>query len=189
MAATITCSCGYRGPSVLDGGTSVCPICRTAVGGGAGKWFSQVRGQEKPPADEDFEFEAADGAPAPTPGVRAATAEDGLWDDEASVFQIPCPNNHLITVKQEMLGKQVVCPRCNEFFVLQAADSVEFRSKQNRRQVYEDEKLARAWIQRAIIATVLVILSFIVMIILSHTWQDLFAKKKPAAKPAVESGE
>jgi len=71
--------------------------------------------------------------------------------------------------------------------VLQAADSVEFRSKENRRQVYEDEKLARAWIQRAVIATAIVILSFIVMIILSHTWQDLFAKKKPAAKPAAES--
>lgn len=167
----------------MDGGASVCPICRTAVGGGAGKWFAPVRGQPKPDVDEDFDFETSDGIPQPTPGARATTGDEGLWEDDTSVFQIPCPNGHLITVKQEMLGKQVVCPRCNEFFVLQASDSVEFRSKQTRQQSYANEKFAREWIQRAIIATVLVVLSFIVMIVLSHNWH-WFSKAKPETKPA-----
>ena len=144
MSDSIKCVCGYRGPSVPEGEHQVCPICR-----------GRVRG-------------AASFLPA---GAAAADAvadaeEESLRVPDPVVYRIPCPNGHVIKAREEMLGEQVCCPECNEFFVLRATDSVEFRRQQAQRQVESEARAAEAWLKRAIVAAVIIGLSFIAMLVL-----------------------
>lgn len=83
------------------------------------------------------------------------------------VYRIPCPNNHILKAKESMLGKQVVCPDCNEFFVLELRNSLEQRKEDERRKAEREEELAKVWLKRAIWAVAIIVLSFIVMIVLS----------------------
>jgi uncharacterized Zn finger protein (UPF0148 family) len=119
MASSISCICGYRGPSVPEADGDVCPICRT----------------------------------------RAATRDESL--------HIPCPRGHVLKVNQAMLGQRVVCPKCNEFFVLAAEASVERRREMDRLRHEQDTRRARLWLARALWAAVLVVVSFTVLIVVS----------------------
>jgi hypothetical protein len=119
MGVSISCVCGYRGPSVSEAGRAVCPICRTPA--------------------------AADG--------------DHL--------HIPCPRGHVLTVTTAMLGQKVVCPKCNEFFVLSADASVEHRREVDRLRQEDDTRRARLWLARALWAAVFVVVSLAVMIVVS----------------------
>jgi hypothetical protein len=115
MGASISCICGYRGPSVSESGGNACPICRTP----------------------------------------AAANDDSL--------HIPCPRGHVLKVTQAMLGQRVVCPKCNEFFVLEAESSVERRREMDRLRHKQDSRRARQWLARALWAAVLVVVSLIVV--------------------------
>jgi hypothetical protein len=119
MVASISCICGYRGPSVSEPGGDVCPICRTP----------------------------------------AASRDEAL--------HIPCPRGHVLKVTQAMLGQRVVCPKCNDFFVLTAEASVE-RSREMDRLRHEDEtRRARLWLARALWAAALVVVSLVSLIVVS----------------------
>ena len=119
MVASISCICGYRGPSVSEAGGDVCPICRTP----------------------------------------AASRDEAL--------HIPCPRGHVLKVTQAMLGQRVVCPKCNDFFVLSAEASVE-RSREMDRLRHEDEtRRARLWLARALWAAALVVVSLVSLIVVS----------------------
>lgn len=83
------------------------------------------------------------------------------------VYHVPCPNGHVLKAKDEWLGRQMVCPQCNASFVLQATNSLEYRKERDRRQREADARTAHAWMQRAIVAGVVVLLSFITMVVLS----------------------
>lgn len=82
-------------------------------------------------------------------------------------YRIPCPNGHMLRAKEGWMGREMVCPQCNEPFVLRMDDSVEFREFRRKRQDERDAKKAQAWLNRAITAAVIIVLSFVVMIILS----------------------
>jgi acetyl-CoA carboxylase beta subunit len=94
-------------------------------------------------------------------------------DDDAGqladslVYHIPCPKGHVLDVREDLLGQQVVCPTCNTFFVLRATDSIEYRREQKRRRQLADERRAESWLKVAIWAAVIVGFSFIVMIVLA----------------------
>lgn len=128
MSGTIACSCGYRGPGVIEGVSLVCPICRT------------------PAASEERSY------------------------------RIPCPKGHVVKAREEWLGREMICPTCNTPFVLQATQSLEYRKEQARRQEVADAKQAEIWLRRAIVAGVIVALSFVVMIVLSFNPQWFQAK-------------
>jgi anti-sigma-K factor RskA len=76
-----------------------------------------------------------------------------------------------------MLGKQVVCPECNEFFVLELRNSLEQRKEDARRRAEREEELAKLWLKRAIWAAAIIVLSFVVMVVLS-LWPELIYSKK-----------
>lgn len=63
-----------------------------------------------------------------------------------------------------MLGTQGSCPKCHQRYLVDIADSLEYREEASRRQAVIDEKFARRWLGRAIVAAVLVLLSFAGMI-------------------------
>ncbi len=119
MVSSISCICGYRGPSVSEGGSDVCPICRTP----------------------------------------AAARDEAL--------HIPCPRGHVLKVTQAMLGQRVVCPKCNEFFVLAAEASVERSREMDRLRHEQDTRRARLWLARALWAAVLVVVSLVSLIVVS----------------------
>jgi len=140
MASAIKCVCGYRGPSVAEGDIEVCPLCRGRVPG-----FGPFAGGS-PDAGSDV-------------GESSVPAEP-------TIYRIPCPKGHVLKVTEAMLGEQACCPACNEWFVLRASDSVEFRRQQARRQAAAEEQAARAWLTRAIVAAVIIGLSFIAMLVI-----------------------
>ena len=119
MVASISCICGYRGPSVSESGGDVCPICRT------------------PAASRD------------------------------ETLHIPCPRGHVLKVTQAMLGQRVVCPKCNDFFVLSAEASVERSREMDRLRHEDDTRRARLWLARALWAAALVVVSLVSLIVVS----------------------
>jgi hypothetical protein len=66
-----------------------------------------------------------------------------------------------------MLGQRVVCPKCNEFFVLSAEASVERRREMDRLRHEQDTRRARLWLARALWAAVLVVVSLVTLIVVS----------------------
>jgi hypothetical protein len=145
MSNSITCVCGYRGPSVTEGSRSVCPICRT-------------------PAAGVF----APAVPTPPPAAAAKPLPDPE-DDPAQAkarphYRIPCPRGHVLKAPATMLGQQVFCPQCNEVFVLRETDSLEHKRHQQILDREREAQQAQVWLQRAIMAAVFVALSFAVMV-------------------------
>ena len=65
------------------------------------------------------------------------------------------------------MGRQMVCPNCNEPFVLAITDSLEKREERRRQQQKEDEEYARLWLKRAIWAAVAVVAYIASMIVFS----------------------
>jgi uncharacterized protein (DUF983 family) len=73
----------------------------------------------------------------------------------------------VLKVTQAMLGQRVVCPKCNDFFVLSAEASVE-RSREIERLRHEDDtRRARLWLARALWAAALVVVSLVSLIVVS----------------------
>lgn len=172
MTATITCICGYSGPAGFEGSQSVCPLCRTpATAGGGGQFVPPPAPGSPPPLPRST---AAPALPAPSDDVETFAAAVPV---AAKVYRIPCPNNHILKAKESMLGKQVVCPECNEFFVLELRNSLEQRKEDARRRAEREEQLAKLWLKRAIWAAAIIVLSFIVMVVLS-LWPELIYQKK-----------
>ena len=55
------------------------------------------------------------------------------------------------------MGRQMICPQCNEPFVPKLSDSLEERAEQRRQEEAAEAKLAKAWLTWAIWAAVLVV--------------------------------
>lgn len=170
MTATIACVCGYRGQAGFEGSQAVCPICRTPAAGG-GLFAAPPPPGSPPPVSRP--------TAVPIPRDTSDDSDDFVAAKQAApkVYRIPCPNNHILKAKESMLGKQVVCPECNEFFVLELRNSLEQRKEDARRRVEREEELAKLWLKRAIWAVAIIVLSFIVMVVLS-LWPELIYSKK-----------
>jgi len=82
-------------------------------------------------------------------------------------WRIPCPNGHVFKTPESWIGRQMICPKCNEPFVLKLADSLEKRQERRRRQEAEEAKFAQTWLTRAIWAAVLVVGFLVSLIVLS----------------------
>jgi hypothetical protein len=74
-------------------------------------------------------------------------------------------------MKRAMLGQQVVCPSCNEVFVLEETASLEYKQEAARRRAREDEERAQKWLWRAIYSAIFIVLSFIVMAVIGSNPQ------------------
>jgi hypothetical protein len=97
----------------------------------------------------------------PLCGELAPVAEaERLW-------RIPCPQGHVFKAPESWMGRQMVCPKCNEPFVLKLTDSLEKREERRRRQEEEERKFAKRWLTRAIWAAALFVLMLVSMIVMS----------------------
>jgi hypothetical protein len=156
MTASITCICGYSGPGVADRNLTVCPICRTPSASPAAALPSAA---PAPPATVAHPASAGQ----PTDAVRAAEPTVDRRG-QPTVYRIPCPRGHVLKAGENMIGQQVVCPKCNEFFVLKISDSLEYQKEMRRLQHEKEAREAARWLRRAIVATVFVVASFAAMI-------------------------
>lgn len=182
----ISCLCGYRGAGIADGASLVCPICRTPAAAAAQQPPASTPtfapppppaagGLRMPPPPGAGPVAVSSPARAPArhdgPGPAAAIAPPLDGRSSGGILRIPCPNGHVLKTKRGMLGQQVVCPECNEFFVLEETDSLEYKREEAKRKAHEDEKRAEKWLWRAIYAAVFVVLSFIVMAVIGSNPQ------------------
>ncbi|MCR5164986.1 MAG: hypothetical protein K6C40_13275 [Thermoguttaceae bacterium] len=85
---------------------------------------------------------------------------------ELDQFRIPCPNGHVLDVDKEMLGERVQCPVCHAVYDLQLENSLEYIKEKKEEEELEEARLGKIWIQRAIIAGILVLI-FLAMLILT----------------------
>jgi len=162
MAENITCICGYRGPGVADRQGTICPICRSPA-----KDLTGNAGSSPPPESPAFPSSSG-AAAAPQAGAPVAPGETSR---KTVVYRIPCPRGHLLKAAETMIGQQVVCPSCNEFFVLAITDSLEYKKEMQRRQDEKEARQAEQWLRWAIMAAVFVVASFIAMFAIKILWR------------------
>lgn len=84
--------------------------------------------------------------------------------EELDQFRIPCPNGHILDVDKEMLGERVQCPVCRAVYDLKLENSLEYIKEKREEEELEEARLGKIWIQRAIIAGILVVLFIIILI-------------------------
>jgi hypothetical protein len=103
----------------------------------------------------------SEGLKCPLCGEQAAAApEEKMW-------RVPCPKGHVFRAPESWMGRKMVCPDCNEMFVLQVSDSLERKEELRKRQEREEAKFAKMWLNRAIAAAVLFGLLLVAMIVMS----------------------
>lgn len=165
MSDSITCICGYRGPSVPEGGRAVCPICRTPA----------ETGRQRPAAPPPVAAapQAAPAKPRPT-GPK--------------YYRIACPKGHKLKVGPAMIGQQAVCPTCNTVFELRLEDSQEYRREQEALRQRKETEDAEKWLKRAIWAAVFIGASLLGMAVLyaDFRWSGQRPLPPPPPEAAVE---
>jgi len=104
----------------------------------------------------------------------------------STTYRIPCPRGHVLKAGEHMLGQQVVCPECNELFLLRKEDSLEQRRKQEKARRAEEERMAKLWLSRAIWAAALIVASLVGMIALSFAFRPPLPARpaEPPSEPA-----
>jgi uncharacterized Zn finger protein (UPF0148 family) len=192
MSDRISCSCGYTGPSVTQDGVLLCPICRAAsTPAGPRDEASRPEPRPTPPPAYQLSQETdplppggfAQGsrsgglAPPPPPGARVQPGFSSPRGESLAglpaagpaeeVWHIPCPNGHRLPVGEAVIGQEVVCPRCNEFFTARKSDSIEYQRQKEAAEQRRLAKQAKRWLQIAITAVVIVVLSLVGMIVVS----------------------
>lgn len=147
MSMAIHCVCGYAGPAIQQGNRLVCPICHAEPGKAAAPLPSVLLGPQQ-----------TSSATSGRSGVAAASVEGRAF------YRIPCPQGHLNKTPATMLNTQATCPKCHAPYVVDIRESLEYQEEVARRQAEIDERFARKWLRRAIVAAVLVLISFAAMI-------------------------
>ena len=166
MPDSITCNCGYRGPSVPEAGRPVCPICRTPAETG------RQRTAAPPPV--------AAAAPA-APAVRAASVT--TRPSGPKYYRLACPNGHKLKVGTAMIGQQAVCPTCNAVFELRLEDSREYQRQQEALRQQKEAEAAEKWLKRAIWAAVFIVASLIGMTVLYAVFRRGSRRESPPPPP------
>ncbi len=165
MSDSITCICGYRGPSVAEAGRPVCPICRTPA----------ETGRQRPAAPPPFAI-----APAATPPAAAAARPSG-----PKYYRLACPNGHKLKVGTAMIGQQAVCPTCNAVFELRLEDSREYQREQDALRQRKEAEAAEKWLKRAIWAAVFIVASLIGMTVLYAVFRRGSRREEPPPQEIV----
>jgi hypothetical protein len=88
--------------------------------------------------------------------------------DEERRWRIPCPNGHLFTAPDSWLGREMVCPKCNEQFTLSLFNSLEKREERRLVQEARDAKAAKRWLNSAIWALIFTIFFISSLVIFSQ---------------------
>ena len=153
VAEAVNCTCGYRGPAIDVAGRLVCPICRT-------------------PAMAATPTRVEPSAAAPPASSRSPTPVA-----VPQTLRIPCPRGHLLKAGAHMLGQQVVCPECNEMFLLRESDSVEGRRREEQVRRAAEERIARVWLVRSVWAAAIIVAGLVGMVAFS------FARRVPGQRP------
>lgn len=166
MSDSITCICGYRGPSVPEGGRAVCPICRTPA----------ETGRQRPAAPPPVAAvpQAAPGQPRPS----------GPKSSGPKYYRIACPKGHNLKVGPGMIGQQAVCPTCNTVFELRLEDSLEYQREQDALRQQKEIENAEKWLKRAIWAAVFIGASLIGMTVLYAAFRWSGRRPLPPPPPA-----
>lgn len=104
----------------------------------------------------------------------------------STTYRIPCPRGHVLKAGEHMLGQRVVCPECNEVFLLRKEDSLEERKKQEKARRAEEERMAKLWLSRAIWAAAFIVASLVGMIALSLAFRPPLPPRpaEPPSEPA-----
>lgn len=166
MSESVTCICGYRGPSVPEGGRPVCPICRTPV----------ETGRPRPAAPPPVAA-APKAAPAPAVAPRPSGPK---------FYRIACPKGHNLKVGPAMIGQQAVCPTCNTVFELRLEDSREYQREQAALRQQKEIEDAEKWLKRAIWAAIFIGASLLGMAVLYAFFRWSGQRPLPPPPPAEE---
>jgi len=86
---------------------------------------------------------------------------------EKKTWHIPCPKGHVYRVPDDWIGRQLVCPKCNESFLPRVADSIEKRKEDRRRREQDEAKFAKIWLTRAIWAAALFVFMLVALVLTS----------------------
>jgi hypothetical protein len=169
MPAPIACICGYRGPAVTEAASDVCPICRTPAAPPAAPGPAVVPPAAAGPAPAAFAGPSAGVFPPADPffGPGKGATASAVPAPAPTALRIPCPRGHVLDAPAAMLGQRVVCPKCNEFFVLDAENSVERLQQRERETAEREAREARRWLIRAIWVAVIVMTALVAMIFVS----------------------
>lgn len=89
-------------------------------------------------------------------GLPAAQQQDFV--------HIVCTCGQQLETPREMLGQDAMCPHCGNQFALRFQDSLEYRQQLTEKRERREQKVARAWLNWAIVAAVLVVLGVIVLV-------------------------
>ena len=88
--------------------------------------------------------------------------------DQERRWRIPCPNGHVFKAPESWMGRPMVCPKCNEQFVLSLYDSLEKREERRLLQEDRDAKHAKRWLNSAIWALCITIVFIASLVIFSQ---------------------
>lgn len=141
----------------------------SALGGDAPSVDDPARAQPaagppEPPPDETVP-EIRTGGKVGTDSPAEVAAQLGLVDaQQRDLLHIACPKGHVLETPREMLGQRAMCPYCQAEFRLRLEDSQEHRRQTAERRQRQEQKLGKAWMHRAIVSAVLVILALVLMI-------------------------
>lgn len=95
-------------------------------------------------------------------GILTKVSEEKQW-------RIPCPNGHLFRAPDSWMGRNMVCPKCNEQFALYASDSIEKLEERRLRQEAAEAKIAKVWLARSIWALILCVGFIASLVMLSQS--------------------
>lgn len=163
MSDSITCICGYRGPSVPEAGRPVCPICRTPA----------ETGRQRPAAPPPVAAAAPVAPAAPRPSGP-------------KYYRLACPKGHKLKVGPAMIGQQAVCPTCNAVFELRIEDSREYQREQEALRQQKEAEAAENWLKRAIWAAVFIGASLVGMTVLYAVFRRGSRRESPPPPPPQE---
>jgi hypothetical protein len=123
---------------------------------------------------------------APRDGAGGAPAFVADAPAEPEILHIPCPRGHELEVPPDMLDTEVLCPQCNEQFVLLAANSVEHKRRKEMQAQLREERAGKFYLNFAITMAVLVGLLLVSLMVMSSMNQKPVAPPPPAAPPAAK---
>jgi len=97
--------------------------------------------------------------------IPAGAEEAAMPQMPPKVLHIRCPSGHLVTARNDLLGKNGRCPACKKTFELRYEDSLEFHRRKEKILRREEVKSAKAWIAWAFLAAFLVLAGLVALLL------------------------
>jgi hypothetical protein len=110
-------------------------------------------------------FPAFDAAYGPGVSAPAKTSAPAGFGAAPRILKILCPRGHELPTPEDLVGTTTICPYCNQSVVVSMENSVEHRDKMRAVERERDEATGRFWLRIAMVALVLVGITFAAMIV------------------------